>query len=210
MELADKNFAMILSDRGARHGAGTLAILNRSIGVDQGSANDADYLVDPAAKTYPNLDFYQRSLKIWDVAATGKGATTGAYQGPSPLPDGRLLVSYAASAADLGTFAGGFDIAVVDPVRELQDEPTARSVLISGPQDELWPVAVYAKQNLGVFQSRMDEANAATGIDSTLGGRSQVSVLDLPMLESLLFQNTRTGRQCRKTASIEVWESLAA
>jgi hypothetical protein len=208
VELADKNFAMILSDRGARHGAGTLAILNRSIGVDQGSPNDADYLVDPAAKTYPNIDFYQRSLKVWDVAATGKGATTGAYQGPSPLPDGRLLVSYAASAADLGTFAGGFDIAVVDPTRDLQDEPAARSVLISGPQDELWPVAVYAKQNLGVFQSRMDEANAATQIEPGLNGRAQVSVLDVPMLESLLFQNTRTGRKLPEDGSVEVWESL--
>src|SRR6185436_7907455 len=35
VELADKNFAMILSERGAAHGAGTLAVVNRSIGVDE-------------------------------------------------------------------------------------------------------------------------------------------------------------------------------
>ncbi|MDQ2642309.1 MAG: hypothetical protein M3020_00735 [Myxococcota bacterium] len=208
IELADKNFAMILSDRGARHGAGTLAILNRSIGVDQHSGVEADYLVDPGAIGFPNPDFYQRSMKLWDAAATGKGATAGAYQGPSPLPDGRLLASYAASAADLGTFSGGFDIVVVDPVRDPGVDATARSVLISGPQDELWPVAVYAKQNLGVFQSRMDEANAATLIDPSLGGRSQISVLDVPVLESLLFQNTRTGRKLPEDGSLEVWESL--
>ena len=45
MELADKNLAMTLSARGAQHGAGTLAIVNRSIGIDQTSADPADYRV---------------------------------------------------------------------------------------------------------------------------------------------------------------------
>ena len=49
VELADKNLAMILSARGAQHGAGTLAIVNRSIGIDQTSADPADYLVDRVA-----------------------------------------------------------------------------------------------------------------------------------------------------------------
>ena len=35
--MRDKNLAAIFSDRRAQRGAGTLAIVNRSIGVDQGS-----------------------------------------------------------------------------------------------------------------------------------------------------------------------------
>jgi hypothetical protein len=207
VELADKNFAAILSERGARHGAGALAIVNRSIGVDQQSQDDTDYLVDPGAKTYPNPDFYQKSLSIWDAQASGKlAATSGAYQGPSPLPDGRLLVSYAGAVSDLGGFSGGFDIAVVDPVRSAAEG--GRQILISGASDELWPVAVYARQNLGVFRSRADEPNGATRIEPELGVRAQVSILDVPLLGSLLFQNTRTGRNLPPNAELELWESL--
>jgi hypothetical protein len=208
VELSDKNFAGIMSERGARHGAGALAIVNRSIGVDQGSQNDGDYLVDPTAKSFPNPDFYQRSLKIWDAQATGLLAgTSGAYQGPSSLPDGRLVVSYAATATDLGSFNGGFDIVVVDPTRE-PGEAGARTALIPGPDDELWPVAVYARANLGVFRGKLDEVNGATRLDPALKGRAQVSILDVPVLTSLLFQNTRTGRPVPPLSPLDVWESL--
>jgi hypothetical protein len=208
VELADKNFAAVLSERGARHGAGALAIFNRSIGVDQTSQNEDDYLVDPAAKDYLNLDFYQRSLAIWDPQATGRlSGTSGAYQAPAPLPDGRLVVSYSAGATDLGGFNGGFDIAVVDPARR-SNETGARTLLIQGPEDELWPVPVYSRANLGVFRGRPDEANGSTRIDPGLNGRAQVSILDVPLLSSLLFQNTRTGRRVPAGAPIEVWESL--
>ena len=208
VELASKNFAAILSERGARHGAGALGIINRSIGVDQLSESDDDYLVDPAAKTYPNPDFYQKSLSVWDAAATGKlGGTSGAYQGPSPLPDGRLLVGYASAVTDLAGFDGGFDIAVVDPLKA-PNAANARQILIAGPADEIWPVAVYARQNLGVFRSRADEPNGTTRFDSSLGARAQVSILNVPILTSLLFQNTRSGRNVPPGSELEVWESL--
>jgi hypothetical protein len=204
VELSDKNLAAIVSQRGAAHGAGALMIVNRSLGIDQGSSNEADYLIDAAARGYPDEAFYQHSMRIVDPAASGRlDQTSGAYFAPSALPDGRLLVSYAANVVQLADFSGDFDIVVVDP------ETGARTPLVTGAEDALWPAAIYARQNLGVFRSRLDEANGATLIDPERGDRSEVTFLDLPVFASLLFQNTRTGRKLPTSfPGLEVWESL--
>lgn len=207
VELSDKNFAAILSDRGARRGAGTLAVINRSLGIDQLSLDPLDYPVNPSAVQYPVPGFYQHSLSIVNPEATGKlGSTGGAYASPSPLPDGRVLVSYAPGVTDLAGFDGDFDVAVVDPERS---GPSSTTVLVSGPSDALWPVAVYARPNHGVFRSRLDEANGATRIDPRDGKDAEVTFLDLPLLSTLLFQNTRDGRDFSSRSSpVEIWESL--
>jgi len=205
VELTDKNLAAIFSDRGAQRGAGTLAIVNRSIGVDQGSKDPADYLMDEDAMTWPNPEFYQKSISIFDRDATGKlDGTEGAYRHPSPLPDGRLLVGYAGGASDLGALGENFEIVVVDPATG------DRSPLISGDQDLAWPVAVYAKGNHGIFESRPDEANGNTRVytDDERRDRAQVTFLDLPLLASLLFQNTRSRRLIPEPGQVEVWENL--
>lgn len=202
VELSDKNLAMILSDKGAERGAGALGVVNRSIGIDQPSTNPDDYLVDPDAITAQNPDFFQHSLNLVDAAATGKlSGTQGAYRSPAPLPDGRLLVSYAPTATALDAFTGKFEIVVVNP------QTGERTPLISDPaQDCLWPAAVYAKQNLGVFASRFDEANAATRVGT--GPTAKVTVLDVGVLQSLLFQNTRSRRPIPERPTLAVWESL--
>jgi hypothetical protein len=140
-----------------------------------------------------------------DLRATGELASTqGAYLSPSPLPDGRLLVSYAAGASNLQQFNGDFDVVVMDPTNG-QSTP-----LVTGTGDALWPVAVYARQNIGVFHSRLDEANAATRIDPSRGERAEIMFLDLPMLSSLLFQNTRGRRVFAETSPppMQLWQSL--
>jgi hypothetical protein len=202
VELSDKNFAMILSEKGAQRGAGALAILNRSIGVDQPSKNPDDYLVDPDAIGVDATDFFQHSLAVVDPVATGKlSGTQGAYRNPTPLPDGRLLVSYAPTTTALDAFTGKFEIVVMNPQTE------ERTTLITDPTaDCLWPAAVYAKQNNGVFASRFDEANAATRVGS--GSTAKVTVLDVGVLQSLMFQNTRSGRPIPERPSLAVWESL--
>lgn len=207
IELADKNFAAIASERGAAHGAGALVIVNRSIGVDQHSANEADYTVNAAAIDWPNPRFFQHGVSFPDGAATGRlSGTNGAYRSPSPLPDGKLLVSYAPGATDLAAFPGGFDLVVFDPVTNqrtaLRDDATA---------DLLWPVAVYARDNpLGVFTSRIGEPNGAARVytDEARRKASEITFLDVPLIASLLFQNTRTGRRVETTGALEVWESL--
>ena len=191
VELSDKNFAAILSDNGAAHGAGALAVINRSVGVDQLSTSPDDYAQNPTAIDWPNPAFFQHSVRLLDPAATGKLAgTQGAYRSPSSLPTQNLLASYAGNVVALDNFSGNFDIVEVDT------STGARSPLITGPNDELWPVAVAPRYNLRLFSSRLDEPNGATQIFADEGrrDRSQITFLDAPLLSSLLFQNTRTGR----------------
>ncbi|MES1177801.1 MAG: hypothetical protein ABUL62_25980 [Myxococcales bacterium] len=205
VELADKNFAAILSENGAVHGAGTLAVINRSVGVDQQSDDPAAYVQSEAAMTWPNPAFFQHSLRILDPAATGKVAQTqGAYRSPSPLPSQNLLASYAANVVSLDTFNGNFDIVEVDT------STGARLPLIDGPNDELWPVAIAPRYNLRQFTSRLDEPNGATQVfdDEGRRDRSQITFLDAPLLSSLLFQNTRTGRILPNDFKLSVWEDL--
>lgn len=207
VELADQNLAAIMSDKDAVHGAGTLAVINRSIGVDQLSTNPADYVQDENAIGWPNPSFYQRSIRILDPAVVGKpgAGTTGAYRNPSPLPNGDLLVSYAPNVVDVASFDGRFEIVVMDPLTG------QRSPLISDPSDDLvWPVAVYARQNHGIFDSRLDEANGATRVLTSPEAkpRAEVTFLDVPLISSLLFQNTRTGRVVPPPTNIELWMSL--
>jgi hypothetical protein len=207
VELSDKNLAAIMSERGAAHGAGSLAVINRSIGIDQRSGNQADYVQDPAAIDYPNPNFFQHSIRIMDAAATGQlAATQGAYRSPAALPNGDILVSYAANVVALDEFSGNFDIVVVNV------NTGARSSLIGGAQDEIWPAAIYPRASIGVFKSRLDEANGATQVLSDADHRavSEVTFVDVKLLSSLLFQNTRTGRYVPEPLQVlrGVWESL--
>jgi hypothetical protein len=207
VELADKNLAAILSERGAVHGAGALALINRSIGIDQRSDDPKDYTVDPAAIDWPDYTFYQRSIHIVDEAATGKlSGTQGAYRNPAPLPDGNLLVSYAANVVTLDQFSGNFDVVMVNV------QSGERTPLIGGAGDELWPAAVYARSSIGQFRSRLDEANGATQVldDDEHRQDAAVTFLDVSMLSSLMFQNTRTGRTLvdAPSALMGVWESM--
>jgi hypothetical protein len=207
VELSDKNLAAIMSERGAVHGAGALAIINRSLGVDQRNQDEAAYLQDPAALNYPNFSFYQRSIRMLDDAATGLvGSTQGAYRNPAALPDGNLLVSYAANVVALDSFDGNFDIVAINVTTG------ERTPLISGAEDELWPVAIYPRFSPGIFRSRLDEANGATQVldDTDRREVSEVTFLDTGLLSSLLFQNTRTGRVLpgSQSALRGVWESL--
>lgn len=206
VELADKNLAAIFGARGAARGAGTLAIINRSIGIDQRSLNGADYPQSQAAMDWPNPAFFQRSIHLPDAAATGAlGETRGAYLSPSALPDGKLLVSYAPDARTLTSITGSFGLFVVDPVS------AERRELLRGAEDLLWPVAVYARAPRPVYRSRLDEPNGATRVDPSEAARpfAEVTYLDLPLLSSLLFQNTRSGRPLPDDLGlVELWEQL--
>jgi hypothetical protein len=206
VELTDKNFAAILSENGAVHGAGTLAIINRSVGVDQLSTTPEDYVQHTDAISWPNPAFFQHSVRILDADATGKlSGTQGAYRSPSLLPTQNLLASYASNVVALDNFNGNFDIVEVD------SNTGARTPLIADPKDDLWPVAIAPRYNLRLFKSRLDEPNGATQIfdDEGRRRRSQITFLDAPLLSSLLFQNTRTGRVVPTgNFALSLWEDL--
>jgi hypothetical protein len=167
---------------------------------------------------WPIDNFYLHSLQIVDAAASGHvgGANSGAYRSPAPLPNGQLLVSYAANVADLGGFTGNFDIYLMDPITGRRTQLTSDAA-----SDELSAVAVYQRANRGVFASRPDEANAHTRVYSEgedprhPATVSDVTILDARVLGALLFQNTRSGlanpatqRKMPDITSLEVYEDL--
>ncbi len=217
VELADKNFAAIFSDKGAAHGAGTLAVFNRSVGPDQTSTDPADYTADPNAIGWPVSNFFLHSLGVVDPRATGHtgAGNSGAYRSPAPLPNGQIIVSYAANAADLANFTGNFDLYVVDPISG------AKTQVTNAAEDELYATAVYERYNRGVFRSRADEPNGHTRVFGVGEDPdhpptvADVTVLDARILGALLFQNTRTGlanaetgRALPEIPALDIYEDL--
>ena len=197
-ELSHKDFATIFSNQDAQHGAGALAVFNRSIGIDFGSTAAADYpvdptVIDPSAPSSPEQNFFLHSLRVI--------AKDGSYTSPAALPDGKVLVSF--GAGDPATFGGDYDLYVLDPstgnkTKLLGDTGTA----------EVEAVAVYPRVAKGVFASTPDEPNGHTEIRSG-EPNADVTVLDMPVLASLLFQNTPTGRVVeRDLKSFDVYEDL--
>jgi hypothetical protein len=205
IELPDKNFAAIFSDQGAAHGAGALGVVNRSLGVDQESAVPGDFTQDPGAIAWPNPKFYQHAVRI--LEGNGKmGATGDVYRNPTRLPNGKILVSYAPDVADLGNFDGPFSLVVVNPTSGERSAP-----VVSDAQSLLWPVAVYGRYSYGVYKSKLDEPNGATQVSTNPADkvRSDITFLDAPLLESLLFQNTRSKRDIPDPpSSLEIWEDM--
>ncbi len=213
VHLADKNFAAIFSDRGAVHGAGTVAIINRSIGPDTISDVPADYPVTPNAPDFGKTPFFQRAVHFPDPAATGHvaGGTQGAYRNISPLPNGQLLVSYAANVVDLTQFSGNFDVVILDPITGARTPLTG----LSDPAtDELWPVAVVGNYGKKVFRSSLATGVNGAGVifpkddGQPRVDRAQLTYLDVPVILSLAFQNTRSGRPMQMGDSFQFFESL--
>lgn len=212
IQLADLDFAAILSDRGAARSAGALAVVNRSLGPDTDSTNPDDYPIDPAQADFPNPAFFKHSLKILDPSASGRVSVSvrGAYRNPSPLPNGDILVSYASSAADSTSIAGSFDIVSVS---SSSGERHTLTGLDDPGVDEIWPVAVYGRTPRAVFRSTpADPAGSAVvyqpGDPDHPNDRAELTYLDFPLITSLMFQNTRGGRHIASMRSFELWESL--
>jgi len=198
VELSHKDFATIFSNQSSVHGAGSLAVFNRSIGPDFTSTNAKDYLVDPtvldpASTSALEPGFFLHSLQIV--------ASDGSYTSPSPLPDGKMLVSFGAGAPS--SFGGDYDLYVLDPA-----SGTKTMLVGHAGTAEVEAVAVYPRVPKGIFVSALDEPNGHTTI---VPGKTtaEVTVLSMPVLGSLLFQNTSTGRVVEPDlASFEVYEDL--
>lgn len=212
IHLANENFAAIFSQRGAAHQAGALVVINRSLGPDLVSQDPADYFQDPGAIGWVNPSFFQRSLTFLDPQASGRVGENvqGAYRNPSVMPDSRVLVSYAANVVDLKTFSGNFDVVLVDTVTGAR---TPLAGLSDPTADELWPVAVFGRYSRGVFRSTPADPTGSAVIytkddEQPRTDRARLTYLDLPLISSLMFQNTRTGRIFDDMPHAEIWESL--
>jgi hypothetical protein len=207
IELSNKNFATIFSDQGWQHQGGVLGIFNRSLGIDYYSTTQDDYPIDPSvfdptAASSVEQQFFLHSLSVVDGngnLVTENGAPVGTvnpasysgggiYRSPSPLPNGKLLVSFSPATDPTSFDASTFGLYVLDPVAETKTQLVAPGGIVDA-------VAVYGKYNHGMFSSAADEPNGNTHIDpDPTHTDAQVFVLDMGILGSLLFQNTPTGR----------------
>ena len=117
VELADKNLAAIMSERGAAHGAGTLASSTAPSASISAAPTPADYVQDPTRRsTTRTRSSTSTRIRIFDTAATGRlSATQGAYRSPAPLAERRLARQLRRNVVALDSFDGNFDIVVVNP-----------------------------------------------------------------------------------------------
>ncbi len=209
VELSNRNFAALFRDPGTAHGGGTIAVFNRSLGIDFASTDPKDYLVDPSvidpnAPASPEPSFFLHSLSMPDTAASGvPGASVaGVYYSPSAIPGAKMLVSYGA-ASDPATFGGDYDVYVLDP-----STGTKTKLLGAAGTSEVDAVGVYPRAVRAIFTSALDEPNGFTQIHPN-APEADINVLSVPLLASLLFQNTPTGRLLDNgISSVDVYEEL--
>jgi hypothetical protein len=188
VELPSRNLAIVAAPHDAKEGAGTIAIVNRSIGPDQ---DDRD----------PNDAFYLHSLSFPLPGAFDRGL--GAFRSPAPLPSGWLVVSCDQDAADLKQGNFDFDLCALHPATGELTLLTA-----SAGRAEIEAVAVYGRDRHDVFRSRPDEANGNTRVDASATD-AEIHILDTPLLATLMFANTRTGRPIdERVGGLDVLEAL--
>jgi hypothetical protein len=197
VELADKDFATIFSNQGGPGGGGSLGVFNRSIGLDFKSTNPADFpidpgVLDPAQPQALDPAFFLRSLRFPD----GSGA--GIYTSPAALPSTQMMVSFDPSGS-----GNDYDVYVMDTNTGIKTK-----LLGDASGAEVDAVAVYARLPRPIFRSTLDEPNGHAQIFE--GKReAEIHVLDMPVLASLLFQNTPTGRLIdRDVKTFNVHEDL--
>ncbi len=166
-QLPDQNFVFVAAPLG--EAAGSIAVFNRSIGPDQDGRDERGYL--------HSLGLPARSLHH---------GGRGLFRSPWPLATGRVVASCALDASDPRAPAD-FDLCELAPrtgeVRRIGGE---RGVA------ETEVIAIGRRLSRGVLVSD------GAGIDHPLvvpgATDAEVRFNDFPMIQSLMFTNTRTGR----------------
>jgi hypothetical protein len=167
VELLDRNLALVAAPIDAADGAGTIVIVNRSIGPDQDDrpADDRYYL--------PSQSFPMGG---------------GVFRSPAGLPSGNVLVACDLGASDPTVGGYDFELCELDP----DSGAVSRVGGVPGMAD-VEAVPVFARGHREVFVSRVDEANGSTRVEPGATDAT-VEIVDFPLLATLLFRNTREGR----------------
>lgn len=168
-QLPDQNFLFVAGPLHAAEGAGSIALFNRSVGPDQEGREERGYL--------RSLAFPARSLHH---------GGRGLFRSPSPLPSGRALVACAPDVTD----AGGpvdFDLCELEPrsgaLRRIGGDPGVSEAEV---------IAIWRRLDRGVLQSDgggIDRPRIVAG-----AADAEVHFNDFPMIQTLMFANTRIGR----------------
>ena len=178
-EVLDGNFLVILSAAGAPGTAGALGIFNRSIGPFERGRTDPGYL---------------QSVVTFDPGG-------GAFRSPFLLPDGRILVSYSASAGL------DFDLVAVDPKSPAADPVT----LLGGGRSQLEAVLALSYEPRKPYLNRRQLVFGGQQTDDR--AHATVYVPDLPMIATLLGANLRRGRNAagfRAATELMVFDASGA
>ncbi len=174
-EAFNGNFFAIFSDKGAKGYAGTLAVFNRSVGPFELGRDDPGFL---------------KSVTFPDSQATGRvgSATNGAYRSPSPLLDGRILSSYAATSEDLATVSRlDWDVVMVNPITG------ARETLVGGAGAQVEAVLAIRRPIGEMYINRRQLVFGGNQDTSDLE-HATIHMPDAPLIFTLLTGNARRGR----------------
>ena len=166
-EALDGNFLVVLADGDTRGEGGALGVFNRSVGPFEAGRDDPGFV---------------RSLTVLAGPSGRAGDPAGAYRSPFPLPDGRMLASYADGVDLGGTTPVNYDLVVVDP------RTGARTPLVSGSGSLVEAVLGYARPPPHPF------VLADTGTGGATVDQAVIHYPDLPFLATLLDSNNRRGR----------------
>lgn len=191
-EGSDGDFLLILSDTQASGapvlpgGGGALAIFNRSVGPMELGRTDTGYVP---------------SLRIVDGgAATGRTGATSSYRHPSAMPDGTILVSYAANAT-----AADFEIVSIDPVTSAR-----RTLITGGGGVQVDAVLAYKYPARKLYDNRRQLVFGGDAANDD-PSRAIVHMPDAPVVFTMLTGNLRRGRPVdafRAARSLAVYEEL--
>jgi hypothetical protein len=208
-ELADKDFVTIFRTPATPHGGGALGVFNRSLGIDFRSTDPLDYPIDPGVidstqPQFPDPAFFLHSLRLPDGASNARPGqpTSGLYTSPAALPGALILVSFG-EAADAAAFGGDYDVYVMSPTTGAKTK-----LLGEAGAADVDAVGVYARFVRPVFKSTFDEPNGHVIINEGKP-EAEITVLDMRVLTSLVFQNTPTGRLVDpELASVFIYEDM--
>jgi hypothetical protein len=185
VELVDGRFAFVAAPLDTPDGAGSLALFDRSIGPDQDDRDPADLR-------------YMHSLAL---APRGPGmGGTQAFRSPAPLPTGRLLVS--CDLREGATPPYDFDLCEVEP-----RDGSVRPILATPGRAEIEAVAVFARAPRPIARSDGSEIDHPVFEEGATD--AIVRFTDFPMIESLMFANTRERRPMdARIGGIELLENV--
>jgi hypothetical protein len=173
-EGSDGNFMVVFSDLDmagkpvSGGGAGALGIFNRSIGPFEMGRADPGY--------------FQSVRIVGDAAATGRAGATAGYRSPAAMPDGRILVSYAALPAL------NWKIVALDPRSGTQTD-----LITGGAGAAVDAVIAYKYPARSTYLNRRQLVFGGSSDPSDMS-HAIIHMPDAPMVFTLLTGNLRRGR----------------